>query len=321
MSKMKLFFCLILITFTGLTTLNAQCGSEGSATMTNWAYGVDMNYQTYTGGGQNYTGSEFDETGTWTTTTCSDNVTMTLNFSGTTDANTNGSAANDYKVNGKNNGTSTLTLTFDKPVAISTLNIGDVDVKGGYEDVLVFSANNGGTNVPVTLSAASGVTISGQTATGATADGGTVSVTTQPITELTIDYSNGNGAGGEQYYFLQQGFTICCPVACTAGTNAPTLTDVTNFTNNTYTIPCGSTTADLSTLSASNQPAGTSLTVHSGTPATNANKVDPATAVAPGTYHISFYDATNDCYSPTTQITVVQETNCCNAGNVAPTVE
>lgn len=312
----------VLVVFFNFSA-NAQCGPEGSATMTNWAYGGDMNYQTYPGGGQGYVGTTFDETGTWTTTTCTDNVTMTLNFAGSDDPNTNGSAANNYFVYGKNNATSTLTLSFSSPVVISSLNIGDVDVKAGYEDVLVFSASNGGANVPVTLSAASGVTISGQTATGATSNGGTVTVTpTQAITQLTIDYSNGNGGGGEQFYEIAQGFTICCPVACTAGTTAPTMETATNFdvSTSTYTIPCGSTTADLSALTASNDPTGTTLTVHSGTPATTTNKIDPATALSPGTYYIAFYDATNDCYSPTTAVTVTQETDCCNAGTVAPVV-
>ena len=53
---------------------------------------------------------------------------------------------------------------------------------------------------------------------------------------------------------------------CSAGTTAPTLSTTTK--SNT----CPASTVDLSTITASNLPSGTSLTWHSGTPATTANK-------------------------------------------------
>ena len=98
---------------------------------------------------------------------------------------------------------------------------------------------------------------------------------------------------------------------CNAGTTAPTLNSATNFASNTYTIPCGSTTADLSTLTASNLPATTSLTWHTSATATNANKIT-GTGLAIGTYYAAFWDSTNGCYSPTVAVTVT-EANCITA--------
>ena len=54
---------------------------------------------------------------------------------------------------------------------------------------------------------------------------------------------------------------------------------------------------DLTSITASNQPANTSLTWHTGIPATDANKVSaPATAVA-GIYYASFYSSDQSCYT------------------------
>ena len=54
---------------------------------------------------------------------------------------------------------------------------------------------------------------------------------------------------------------------------------------------------DLTSITASNQPANTTLTWHTGVPATDANKVSaPATAVA-GIYYASFYSFTSQCYT------------------------
>lgn len=88
-------------------------------------------------------------------------------------------------------------------------------------------------------------------------------------------------------------------ITCQSGTAAPALAS-TNITSNPATV------GDLiALLSASNQPAGTVITIHSGTPATDANKLANSTAIVAGTtYYAAFYDGLAICYSPTTAVTV-----------------
>ena len=78
---------------------------------------------------------------------------------------------------------------------------------------------------------------------------------------------------------------------CPTGIDAPVLS-ATTITNS-----CPTQTMDLTSITASNLPANTSLTWHTGIPATDANKVSaPATAVA-GIYYASFYSETESCYT------------------------
>lgn len=88
-------------------------------------------------------------------------------------------------------------------------------------------------------------------------------------------------------------------ITCQSGSDAPVLT------NPTITV-LPSTVGDLiALLSASNQPAGTAITIHSGATATDANKLANSTAIVAGTtYYISFYDGLAICYSPTTLLKV-----------------
>lgn len=72
--------------------------------------------------------------------------------------------------------------------------------------------------------------------------------------------------------------------------------------------------AEIQSVTASNQPGGTSLTWHSGTPATTANKIDPTTLVnATGTYYIAFFDNLYNSYSPTSPIELLA---CCTDGKL-----
>ena len=87
-----------------------------------------------------------------------------------------------------------------------------------------------------------------------------------------------------------------CP-SCVAGTVAPALSSTTKVG------VCPSTTIDLTSITASNLPAGTLLTWHTGSSASGANKVANPSAVASGTYYASFFDSANNCYSPTTLVT------------------
>lgn len=72
---------------------------------------------------------------------------------------------------------------------------------------------------------------------------------------------------------------------------------------------CSSATANLTTaISTNNLPPGTSLTFHTDTPASSSNLIATPTAVALGTYYAAFFDSLNNCYSPTTTITILNPT-------------
>lgn len=88
-------------------------------------------------------------------------------------------------------------------------------------------------------------------------------------------------------------------ITCQAGTAAPALT-------NTNISPAPATVGDLiAVLSASNMPAGTAFTIHTGATATDTNKLADNTAIVPGTtYYVAFYDGLAVCYSPTTAVFV-----------------
>lgn len=120
---------------------------------------------------------------------------------------------------------------------------------------------------------------------------------------FTLKYNNGTCDLSTTPYYVF--------VLCNAGTEAPTLS-LTTTTN-----MCPATTIDLSTITASNLPSGTVITWHSGTPATTANKLSSVTALLAGTYYAAFYDASGDCYSPTSGLTGTV-IDCCKAGSVAP---
>jgi len=96
-----------------------------------------------------------------------------------------------------------------------------------------------------------------------------------------------------------------CPQPCSA-TLAPALsaTAIANV--------CPATTINLSTITVSNRPASSTLTWHTGTPATAANLITSVTAVTAGTYYAAFFDATANCYSGTA-VTPVNATTvaCC----------
>ena len=73
---------------------------------------------------------------------------------------------------------------------------------------------------------------------------------------------------------------------------------------------CELGTADLSSISSSNVPFGTSLTWHSSEWVTNSNKISDITSVGPGIYFATFYDGTLDCYSTEVSMVQIVEPNC-----------
>lgn len=111
---------------------------------------------------------------------------------------------------------------------------------------------------------------------------------------------------------------IATPTAVTAGTYYAAFYYAADncFSSSTTTVAvstalcldavCTAATANLTTaLSTSNLPPGTSLTFHTNTPASSANQIVTPTAVGVGTYYAAFFDALNNCYSPTTTITIL----------------
>jgi len=110
--------------------------------------------------------------------------------------------------------------------------------------------------------------------------------------------------------------TIDSCVVCNAGNSAPEFnnyvaTDYYYIKNSSaYGILCGGgATADLTVLVPwPAAPSGTVLTWHTGTPATDSNKLTPAQAAAltgaTRKIYAAFWDSTNGCYSPTKLITV-----------------
>jgi len=99
---------------------------------------------------------------------------------------------------------------------------------------------------------------------------------------------------------------------CPTGVDAPVLS-ATTITND-CTDAVNPQTMDLTSITASNLPANTTLTWHTGVPATDANKVSaPATAVA-GIYYASFYSFTSQCYTldgeAVTAVTAAGDSDC-----------
>ena len=111
--------------------------------------------------------------------------------------------------------------------------------------------------------------------------------------------------------------------ACAAGTNAPIISSSANYSvvNSAYTIPCGATTANISSLTSSNKPTASTVTLtwHTAKPATNANKITNVTALTGTTkYYAAFFDSVASCYSPTKEI-VVYAPICAKDDNYAAT--
>jgi gliding motility-associated-like protein len=119
------------------------------------------------------------------------------------------------------------------------------------------------------------------------------SATSMTVHIDAIHNTGDSGAGG---YYSVDGLTIAPTTPCGAGNTAPTLSQTS--------LCLTAATYNLTNITASNTPAGTTLTWHTGTPATNGNTVGNPSAVTSGIYYAAFYDAVNDCYSPTQSFTL-----------------
>ena len=113
---------------------------------------------------------------------------------------------------------------------------------------------------------------------------------------------------GTYYAFYFDALNNCyspATAAVTATSTACTLTQAST---------CPNVSVDLTTRAPSTVPSGSTVTYHTGTPATSTNQITTAQAQAittSGTYYVSFYDAVQACYAPTSWPLVVTITNCC----------
>ncbi len=147
--------------------------------------------------------------------------------------------------------------------------------------------------------------------------GSTVLLTSSAVTgnQWYKDNEIIGGATNQTYTATTSGSytVIVTESGCNSPASDPTVVTVTNadaplLSGNTASNVCPAGTASLDGITASNTPANSVLTWHTGTPATTANKVANSAAVPAGTYYAAFYIALYDCYSgsgnATTAVTV-----------------
>ncbi|MCX8532968.1 DUF6923 family protein [Chryseobacterium luquanense] len=134
----------------------------------------------------------------------------------------------------------------------------------------------------------------------------------------SASYNPPTSAAGTRYYYVVVSDSYCegkttspivsVTVSSLSATLVPNINNTTAYSNSTglYTIQCGSATANLSTLTASNTPIGSIITWHTDPIATAANRVTPVTAVSGTTkLYAAFYNSTGPCYSSTKMVTIV----------------
>jgi len=186
----------------------------------------------------------------------------------------------------------TYTLNFDQP--INNVVIAITATGHNVDEVFTFTTN---TEVPlVTANVSCFTSIVGNTiysGTGAPPGpgGGGVFVITSLTNYTSVTIS---GPGGDNGSLL----SVCANsvVVGTCNVNAAPLLSATSLGSS-----CPITTVDLNSITASNAPVftGVSLTWHTAQPATAANQLTVAqasAATAGPTYYAAFYDSVNDCY-------------------------
>jgi hypothetical protein len=191
-----------------------------------------------------------------------------------------------------NPGVGNFTITFATPVTQFDFFAGSFDA-ANTEYLQLVSVSHGVGSLTAISSGTSCITNTSTTQVGPASSGtglaGTIRISsTLPMTSATI-YAFSANVGG---IYIPIPCAQISVLNCTAGTTAPTLSAITKANT------CPVATVDLTTITATNTPAGATLTWHTGTPATTANKVT-GTAVAAGTYYAAFFDATGNCYSGT----------------------
>ena len=213
------------------------------------------------------------------------------------------------------NNSNAITITYSSPVTAVLIPFSDfgingierhrLDVLGQSDEVLSFGCPK--------------ISVSGNIATSNNLPSGHGKATISssiPFTQIVITSPDGfNLHIPTSDFFNTNNFIISAP-QCPSTPVVPTLSAVT------LSNACPATTANLTSITASNTPANATLTWHTSTPATNANKIANPAAVTAGTYSAAFYYSEPDCYSDengngTTAVTVTIN-SCCNAGTVAP---
>lgn len=197
-----------------------------------------------------------------------------------------------------------VSYLFSTPITSALVTYSSVNGLINDLDVGQVNINGGGA---LTLTNACGVTITGNVLTCNLNGGfsgndyGDVSVSvnsTCPFTRITlvnIGGSNGWVQGNACNFQLVQYNCATAPIL-----------SITTFNN-----ICPVATTNLSTITASNLIAcNSTLSWHTGTPATLANTVNNQNTVGAGTYYASFFNQTANCYSATTPVTVTI-TLCC----------
>ncbi|WP_298114988.1 gliding motility-associated C-terminal domain-containing protein [Flavobacterium sp.] len=193
-------------------------------------------------------------------------------------------------------GSFNYTLDFDQPVN----NLVIAMTGAGFEsENFIFNTNGGVPSISSSLSCFStiiGNTILSGAGSGVSDGGGGIFTITAPnnFTSITI-----NGDGGSNGSLVSICSNSIVPL-CNSGSIAPILSD---------TIFCGVDTVNLNSINATNLPSvtGVSLAWFTTATATNANQLTFAQAQSQPigvTYYAAFYDSINNCYSPTTSLTV-----------------
>ena len=143
--------------------------------------------------------------------------------------------------------------------------------------------------------------------TGVAPDGSTLKWFKAP--DFTTPISNASTVGAGTYYAAY----VANDNSCKSPFSSGVLVTIT-LCPITIANVCPATTVNLNTTpelaTSTNQPANTTKTFHTGTPATNANKI-AGSDLGAGTYYVAFYDSVGGCYSPTTKL-IVTITACSN---------
>lgn len=297
--KKTLLFCLSFVAMLSTNDFTAQAPCpNGTITLTDWAHQAantpgQMIYGTYPGPGSSGWDSPYDESGQFTTTSCSgQQTTVGLNFTGSPAGSTDGIAGLDYHIQQQTlSAVSTFKLTFSAPVVISNLLIFDIDKASGYTDKLVFSAKNGATNVPVTLNGNSFVTVNStaqSVVSNPNTDQGQVYVSTsQPITELSFNFTNAGGTGaGTQQIWIYRNFSFCCPLTPIEAVNdnqtiSAGSTGTTSVLNNDTFDGGQATTSNVNLYQLSTSNSGVTLNTTTG-------NINVASGTPAGTYTVTY---------------------------------
>lgn len=217
---------------------------------------------------------------------------------------------------------SIIKIKFDKPVVISELGLADVDVSG---------TNNN-----------ESFTITGYAFTSQTNNLNNYSNPDPTVNLNSVDFENntsGSGGVGQEYIKfvgtsvlpadaelvitfngkipprqpqtglsnlsnnnMQTMFAVKLSPPCYAGTSAPVL-------SSSYGSSCAANTFNLGSVTASNKPSETFVSLKWYTTPDLTTEVSPLT-VGAGTYYAAFYDATYNCKSPYKAFTVYPDYDC-----------